>query len=82
MTTLSPGAVSLLEKFGPLMLATDVAEILCFPSKAALLAAIRRGSVDLKPVVSPGRKRTLFSKRDVQLHLDALLASNAADKGD
>jgi hypothetical protein len=67
------GSQKLTDQYGPLMGAEDVAHVLCLASSAALMMAVRRGSVRLTPRYPEGRRRVLFATVEVQQRVDEIL---------
>lgn len=56
----------------PFLSSTEVAELLNFPTRDALLAAIYRGSVPLNVFKAPGRRIVLFDRGEVEAYLGSI----------
>ena len=56
----------------PFLSSTEVAELLNFPTRDALLAAIHRGTVPLNVFKAPGRRIVLFERGEVVAYLESI----------
>jgi hypothetical protein len=64
-------------RYGPLMDAFEVAAVLRFPTREALMKSVSRGTTPLEVHRMPGRRRVFFATAAVQSYLEITLVPKA-----